>query len=155
MAEPIYTTALLRLAASIPHDARLPAPDGSSERRSVVCGSRVTVDIALDANGRVSALGLEVRACTFGQASSSLMASHAIGRSGTDLSAARDALAEYLAGRRDDAGDWPGLDVFAPARAHISRHAAIMLAFDAAAEAARLASTSRDLSPGDGLASAA
>lgn len=140
MAEPLYTTALLRLAASIPHDARLLDPDASSERRSVVCGSRVIVDVALDADGSVSALGMEVRACAFGQASSSLMASHAIGRSGAELAAARNALAEYLAGRRDDPGDWPGLDVFAPARANTSRHAAIMLAFDAAAEAAALAS---------------
>lgn len=140
MAEPIYTIALLRLAASIPHEARLLAPDASSERRSVVCGSRVTVDVALDAEGCVSTLGVEVRACAFGQASSSLMASHAIGRSGDELAAARDALADYLAGSRDDPGDWPGLDVFAPARANASRHAAIMLAFEAAAEAAALAS---------------
>jgi len=65
-----------------------------------------------------------------------LMGSHAIGRSADELAAARDALAAYLAGARDDPGDWPGLAVFAAARAYSARHAAILLPFAAAAEAA-------------------
>lgn len=139
MGAPIYTTELLRLAATIPHDRRLTAPDASAERRSPVCGSRITVDITLGADGRVSALGQEVRACALGQASSSLMGAHAIGRSAAELESARDALAAWLGGRRDDAGDWPGLEALAPARSHSSRHAAILLPFDAASAAATLA----------------
>jgi NifU-like protein involved in Fe-S cluster formation len=101
-----------------------------------VCGSRVAVDVATDAQGRVVELGMEVRACALGQASSSLMGAHAIGRSAAELAEARDALADYLAGRRDDPGDWPGLVIFADARRFIARHASILLAFEAAAEAA-------------------
>lgn len=136
----LYTPAILRLAASIPHEGRLDGPAASAERRSPVCGSRVRVDVATDADGRIAAIGQEVSACAFGQASASLMGAHAIGRSAAEIGAARDRLSDFLAGSRDDPGDWPGLDVFAPARANTSRHAAIMLAFDAAAEAAALAS---------------
>jgi len=139
MKEPIYTRDLLRLAASVPDDRRLANPGASVERRSVVCGSRVTVDLTLDANGRVRDLGLEVRACALGQASSSLMAAHAIGRSPAELAAARDDLAAWLGGRQDDSGAWPGLEALAPARPHISRHPAILLPFEAVAEAAALA----------------
>lgn len=139
MTTPLYTTAILRLAASIPHDARLERPHASVEKRSPVCGSRITVDVAIDASGRIAALGQEVRACALGQASASLMAAHAVGRTYSDLSAARGDLAAYLAGSRDDPGDWPGLDAFAPARAHSTRHASILLPFDAVAEAAELA----------------
>lgn len=136
----LYTPAILRLAASIPHEGRLDCAAASVERRSPVCGSRIVVDLATDADGRVVALGQEVSACAFGQASASLMGAHAIGRSAAEIEAGRQGLADYLAGRRDDPGDWPGLEIFAPARASSSRHAAIMLAFDAASEAAALAS---------------
>lgn len=136
MAAALYNTTILRLATTIPHHARLADPHGTSERRSPVCGSRVTVDVALDTDGRVAALGQEVRACALGQAAASLMGGHAIGRTPAELAAARDALAAYLSGGRDDPGAWPGLDIFGPARPHSARHASIRLAFEAVAEAA-------------------
>jgi len=139
MAAPLYNTTILRLATSIPHQQRLADPDASVERRSPVCGSRVTVDVRVDGDGRVAALGQEVRACALGQASAALMGAHAIGRSAAELAAARDALTDFLAGARDDPGDWPGLDIFGPARPHSARHASIRLAFEAVAEAAALA----------------
>jgi len=136
MPAPLYTAEILRLATEIPHQSRLAAPQASAEKRSPVCGSRVTVDVALGADGRVVALGQEVRACALGQASASLMGRHALGRAPAELAEARDALAGFLAGLRDDPGGWPGLAVFAEARRYSARHAAILLAFEAAAEAA-------------------
>lgn len=138
MSAPLYNTDILRLAASIPHHRRLAAPHGSAERRSPVCGSRVTVDVALDAAGRVVELGLLVRACALGQASAALFGAAAIGRTADELTAARDALAAWLAGE-GAAPDWPGVAVLAPARDYPARHASIRLAFEAAAEAAALA----------------
>jgi NifU-like protein involved in Fe-S cluster formation len=135
----LYTRAILRLAASIPHMGRLERPQASAERTSRVCGSRVAVDLILNGEGKVAGLGLEVRACALGQASASLMANHAFGHTGAELVAARDALRFYLEGRRDDPGEWPGLAVFAEARRHAARHAAILLPFDAAADAATAA----------------
>lgn len=139
MNAPLYNNVILRLAASIPHHQRLDAPDASVEKRSPVCGSRVTVDVRIDDAGRIAELGQEVRACALGQASASLMGAAAIGKSVIELETARDALAAFLAGERDDPGDWPGLDIFLPARPHKARHASIRLAFEAVAEAARVA----------------
>jgi NifU-like protein involved in Fe-S cluster formation len=135
----LYNRDILRLAAAIPHLGRLEAPEGSSERRSPVCGSRVAVDLVLDDEGRVAALGQEVKACALGQASAALMGANALGRSPDEIARARDAFAAWLRGERDDPGDWPGLAVFAHARAYPARHASILLAFEAAAEAARKA----------------
>lgn len=135
MSGTLYNAEILRLAAEIPYQERLPDPMGSSEKRSAVCGSRVTVDVDLDAEGRVGAVGMQVRACALGQASSSLLAGSAVGRTPDELAEARDALAAWLAGGGDAPG-WPGLAVFEPARAHTARHASIKLAFEAAAEAA-------------------
>ena len=74
MTATLYNRDILRLAASIPHQRRLDAPQASVERRSPVCGSRVVVDVVLDDDGRVAALGQEVKACALGQASAALMA---------------------------------------------------------------------------------
>ncbi|MEO5867571.1 MAG: iron-sulfur cluster assembly scaffold protein [Sphingomonas sp.] len=138
MNAPLYNTEILRLAASNPFGERLADPMASSEKRSPVCGSRVTVDVNLDARGRVSEIGMLVRACALGQASSSLLAGDAIGKSPEQLAAARDSLAAWLAGASGPP-DWPGFDLFAPALPHTARHASIRLAFEAAAEAAAAA----------------
>lgn len=139
MSAALYNTEILRLATAIPHQHRLADAQASAERRSPVCGSRVTVDVRLDVDRRVTALGQEVRACALGQAAAALMGAHAIGRSVDELIAARDALTAFLAGERADPGDWPGLGIFAPALPHKARHASIRLAFEAVAEAATVA----------------
>lgn len=136
---PLYTRDILRLAASIPHLGRLAEAEATVERRAPVCGSSIIVDVALDGEGRLGALGQEVKACAFGQASAAQMGAHALGRTPAELAAARDALAAWLGGARDDPGDWPGLDILAPARRLSARHGAILLPFQAVAEAAALA----------------
>ena len=132
----LYNRDILRLAASIPHQRRLDEPQASVERRSPVCGSRVVVDVVTDGEGRVSALGQEVRACALGQASAALMGAAAVGLRPGELAAARDALADYLSGARDEPGAWPGLELLAGARSFPARHASILLPFEAVAQAA-------------------
>ena len=139
---PLYTTDILRLAASIPHHARLTDPEGSSEKRSPVCGSRVTVDVVLGDDGRVGEVGLLVRACALGQASASLLAADILGRTPAELAAVRDELTAWLAGE-GELPDWPGLDAVERARGYPARHASIRLAFEAAAAAAEQAAHER------------
>ncbi|WP_066793709.1 iron-sulfur cluster assembly scaffold protein [Sphingomonas soli] len=134
MNAPLYNVEILRLAASLPFQERLAEPMGTSEKRSAVCGSRVTIDVNL-ADGRVSQLGLLVRACALGQASAGILAANIIGRTPGEIAQARDALTAWLAGEAP-APEWPGLEVFAPALPHRGRHPSIRLAFEAAADAA-------------------
>jgi NifU-like protein involved in Fe-S cluster formation len=143
MNAPLYNNQILRLAASIPFHARLADPMASVEKRSPVCGSRVMVDVDLDDDGRIGAIGMLVHACALGQASASLMGAHAIGRTLQELDAARDELTLWLAGERGTPPDWPGLEIFAPALPHSARHPSIRLGFEAVAEAARQAAKVR------------
>ena len=136
MTTALYNRDILRLAAAIPHHHRLERPQASVEKRAPLCGSRVTVDVVVDEKGRLADLGQEVRACALGQASASLMGAHAVGRSEPELAEARDALAAFLDGRREDPGAWPGLEIFREARPYKARHPSILLAFEAVAEAA-------------------
>ncbi len=138
-ADTVYNTEILRLAASIPHHRRLADPMGTAERRSPICGSRVTVDVNLDADGRVNEMGLLVRACALGQASSALLAAEVLGRTPADLAVARDAMTAWLAAGEGSPPDWPGLAALSPALGYTARHASIRLAFEAAAEAAEKA----------------
>ncbi|MBR0552014.1 iron-sulfur cluster assembly scaffold protein [Stakelama marina] len=135
MNAPLYNAEILRLAASIPFQQRLEGAMASSEKRSPICGSRVTIDVNVDDAGRVSEVGMLVRACALGQASASLLAAEIVGKSPEELAAARDALTDWLAGG-DGPPEWPGLELFTPALPHSARHPSIRLAFEAAAEAA-------------------
>lgn len=139
MSSALYSKDILRLATSIPYLGRLTAPGGTSERRSPVCGSRITVDVVLDGEGKVRELGQMVSACALGQASAAVMAQSVLGKSATDIVQARDGLKSWLSGEGPFPADWVGLDVFEPALSHVARHGAIMLPFEAAAEAAELA----------------
>ncbi|MFK3890228.1 iron-sulfur cluster assembly scaffold protein [Sphingomonas sp. NPDC079357] len=134
----LYTPDISALAIGNPYPERLVDAHGSAERRSPICGSRVTIDVCLGEDGRVVALGTQVRACLLGQASSTLLARHAIGRSADELAAARDSLTQWLAGE-GEVPAWPGLDIFTPGLKLTARHPSIRLAFEAAADAARQA----------------
>ena len=137
VSEQLYNTALLRLAAAIPHEGRLDGAQASSVKVSPICGSRVTAHVALGRDGRVARFGQEVRACALGQAAAAILGSGVVGRTPDELAQARDALAAYLAdgGAKPPAG-FPDAALFAPARAHKARHGSIRLAFEAAADAA-------------------
>jgi NifU-like protein involved in Fe-S cluster formation len=131
MNAPLYTTEILRLAASLPEPRRLERVDGTSEQRSPTCGSTLTLQVQLDDEGRVEAVSQEVHACAFGQASASLLAASAVGSSNERVSEALTDLESWLSGARDDPGVWPGLAALAPARSRRSRHGAILLPFRA------------------------
>ncbi len=137
MSEPLYTLDILRLAAATGAWPRLDAPDVMVERRSVACGSRITVDLAFDADGRVASYGHAVNACALGQASATLFARNAVGHSPAEIGAVAQALANWLAEADAPLPDWPGIDVLSRARAYPARHSAIKLAFEAAADAIR------------------
>ena len=130
MNAPLYTTEILRLAASLNEPHPLAREDGRAEARSPTCGSRIVTSVQLDTEGRVEALSQQVHACAFGQASAALLERSAIGRKRSDVQDAHDRFANWLDGSDEDPG-WPGLDALAPARSRRSRHGAILLPFRA------------------------
>src|SRR5438309_1187792 len=110
MTRPLYTTELLRLAASLGDPHPLEREDGCSEVRSPTCGSRIRVVVQLDCERRVEALSMEVQACAFGQASAALVEQHSRGRSADDLADAVAGVNRWLSGESDPLGAWPGME---------------------------------------------
>lgn len=127
MNRPLYTTEILRLAASLPEPVKLPRVDGSASERSPTCGSSIAVEVQLDAQGRLMALSQQVQACAFGQASAALVSKSAAGRDRAEVRAALGQLEAWLGGASDDPPDWAEFDALAPARSRRSRHGAILL----------------------------
>jgi NifU-like protein involved in Fe-S cluster formation len=131
----LYTPDILRLAVESARFSRLDSSlAGLVEitERAVPCGSAITLDLALNEQGIVIATGFSLTACAFGQASATLFARHAVGRTGPDFVRAATSISDWL---HDDAAslpDWPGIAILAPARASSARHGAILLPFRAA-----------------------
>ena len=136
MASALYTVDILRLATNIPCLGRLESPHGSSERRSPVCGSKIAVDVCVDASGQVIELGQIVSACALGQAAANLMAHRALGMRAGELETLSQEVAAWLAGSGPAPADWADLLVLARAVDYPARHGAIRLPFEAVAEAA-------------------
>lgn len=133
----LYSGRILALAAEIPHTDRLAAPQATVKKRAPLCGSTVTVDVALE-DGCIAAFGQDVKACALGQAAASVVGANIIGRTRAEVEAARDALHAML---KEDGPTPPtpfdGLEVLRPARDFANRHASILLAIEATAEAMR------------------
>lgn len=131
MINDIYNRRILELAADIPRLGRLPAPQASATAHSKLCGSTVTVDLAVE-NGVVSDFAHDVKACALGQASSSIMARHVVGSGTQELRTLRDAVRRMLKenGPPPD-GRWADVAVLEPVRDYKARHASTLLTFDA------------------------
>ena len=131
----LYSGRILALAAAIPYQGRLAAPQGTARRRSPLCGSSLTADVVLE-QGRIAQFAQEVRACALGQASAAIAGAALPGRSRAEVQAARDQLAAML---RDGAAPplppFDGYQVLIPARDYKNRHASILLVLDAVIEA--------------------
>lgn len=136
MLDDLYTSKLLALCAAIPHVGRLDEPQGTSTRHARLCGSVVTADIVLDAEGKVAEFAQDVNACALGQASAAVLGGGVIGATLEELRAARDGLRALISG--EDTGFDPrfrDLEVFAAVCDYKARHASVMLAFEAVVEA--------------------
>ena len=131
----LYSGRILALAADIPHLGHLAAPMATVKKRSPLCGSTVAVEVVLQ-GGKITQFAQEVRACALGQASAAVLGRVVIGRTRTELEAARTALQAMLTdGGPVPAAPFTGYDVLIPARDYKNRHASILLALEATVEA--------------------
>jgi len=131
----IYNTRILELAGAISRTERLARADASATAHSKLCGSTITVDLALR-DGRVSDYGHSVKACLLGQAASSVMAREVIGSTPDELRLVGKAMRAMLKeGAPPPGGRWGDLAVLEPVRNYKARQASTLLVFDAGEKA--------------------
>ncbi|MGE5368642.1 MAG: iron-sulfur cluster assembly scaffold protein [Chloroflexota bacterium] len=135
MLDQVYNAKILELAGNIPRLGRLQRPDATARAYSKLCGSTITVDLALS-EGKVTDYAHELKACALGQASASIMARNVVGSTPEELREAREALRRMLKENGPPpAGKWADLAVLEPVRDYKARHGSTMLAFDAVVDA--------------------
>ena len=145
MIDDLYSTRILTLAANLPHAGRLPAPEGTGERVAKLCGSKATVDVVLDADGRIADFAQDVKACALGQAAAGVVGEVVIGATPEELHSARDAMLVMLkSGGEGPEGRFEGLRALKQVADYPARHASTMVAIEATLDAvaqARIART--------------
>lgn len=134
MLSDLYSDRILAAAAAIPPARRLDHPDASATKASRVCGSEVTVDLAMR-DGAVADIGLEARACALGQASASIVACNIVGASAGELRRLRDEMRAMLkeGGPPPSGARWAELSALRPIKDYPQRHASTLLVFEAVA----------------------
>lgn len=135
----LYNRDILRLATSLVAGGRLDDPHGTAEVRSPLCGSRIQADVVTDANGHIAQLALRANACALGQASAGILTKNAIGMPVSSIADVRDGVASALKQEGEMPSCWPELALLAAACGYPSRHAAILLPYDAILAAAEQA----------------
>ena len=131
----IYSQSILELAAAMPRTARLAMPQATARAHSKLCGSTVTVDLAMEGD-LVTDYGQSVKACLLGQSAASVMGREIVGSTAAELRAVGSAMRRML--KEEGApphGKWRDLAVLEPVRDYKARHASTLLVFDAVEDA--------------------
>jgi len=126
----LYQDAIKQFAQAAHGQGRLENATGEAKLDNPLCGDRVRLQVALDA-GRVVAVAHETRGCLLCRAAASLIGSRAAGMDAAAVEALNGELDAMLKGAAAIPAAWPELAMFAPARAHASRHRCVLLPFRA------------------------
>jgi NifU-like protein involved in Fe-S cluster formation len=135
MLDEVYTKALLDYASHIPHSGRLPSPSLSAELSTPICGSRIIVDLIVQ-DGVITDFAQEVQACALGRAAAAILGQNIIGCTVDEMFNLRDQVHMML---KDEGtapqGRWADLSLLQVAAPFSSRHASVLLAFNAVCKA--------------------
>ena len=135
MLNDIYNKRIIELAGNIPRLGRLSTPDATATAHSKLCGSTVKIDLKMEGD-IVTDFAHDVKACALGQASSSIMASHVVGSTASELRELRETVRKMLKENGSPPeGKWEEIKVLEPVRDYKARHASTLLTFDAVVDA--------------------
>jgi nitrogen fixation protein NifU and related proteins len=128
----LYHDALVAKARDGQGKGRLADATHSARLDNPLCGDRVTVDLRLE-DGRIAAVGHEVKGCLLCEAAAASIAELAPGRSPGE---ARDLAAGITAMMKDGAAaPLPALEIFTPVQTAKSRRDCVLLPFGALTKA--------------------
>jgi NifU-like protein involved in Fe-S cluster formation len=131
----IYSQRILELAANIPRVHRLAHPQASATAHSKLCGSTITVDLAMQGEV-VTDYGQRVKACLLGQSAASVVGREIVGSTAAELRAVGAAMRKMLKqGGPPPSGRWADLGVLEPVKDYKARQPSTLLVFDAVEDA--------------------
>ena len=132
MSDPLYRKEILRLAADAIGAGHLSGPHLTATAHNPACGDKVTVDLTVDADGRVSAMAHDTKACVLAQASASILGQSLKGASRDDVETlANDVAAMLVTKAAPPAAPFNAYAAFDGAVEHRTRHRCVMLPVEA------------------------
>jgi NifU-like protein involved in Fe-S cluster formation len=132
MSDPLYRKEILRWAADAHGAGRLAHPDLVGIAYNPTCGDKVTIDLALDPEGRVLDIAQEAKACVLTQASASILGERLKGHSLEDVEQLANDIARMLAANGSPpAPPYDPYGVFEGAVTHRNRHRCVLLPIEA------------------------
>jgi NifU-like protein involved in Fe-S cluster formation len=135
MSDPLYGTALLRLASEATGAGRLTEFDTEGSAYNPACGDRISVTLCTDADGHITALAHEAHACVLTQASASILGAHAIGADDSRMRLLRNAVVAMLREGGMVASPFSDYAALKPAAVYRNRHSCVLLPIDAILQA--------------------
>ncbi len=132
MSDPLYRKEILRLAADAVGAGQLSGPHATATAHNPTCGDKVTVDLSMDADGRVTAMAHDTKACVLAQASASILGRSIMGASREDIETlANDIAAMLVTKAPPPAPPFEAYAAFDGAVEHRTRHRCVMLPVEA------------------------
>ena len=126
----LYQDAIKQFAQAAHGRGQLENATAEATLSNPLCGDRVRMQVALDA-GRIVAIAHETKGCLLCRAAAALLGARAAGYDAAAIEAVSGELDAMLKGAAPVPAAWPELAMFAPARAHASRHRCVLLPFRA------------------------
>jgi nitrogen fixation NifU-like protein len=130
MSADLYQAALVARAREAFGKGRLAGPTASVTLDNPLCGDRVTIDIA-GSDGRVSAIGHEVKGCLLCEAAAATIAAFGRNKTPEELRAMHQAAYALMKEGTPATGPFADLAVFTPVHAAKSRRDCVLLPFEA------------------------
>lgn len=131
MIQELYQKQLMRLAANATGEGVMADPDAETVLDNPTCGDRIKIQVKIS-DGKVTALNHENRSCMLCQAAASVIGENAVGYTQADIQSVRTSIEEMLKKSSfKDIPGWAALQSFSPVAEHKSRHACVLLPFDA------------------------
>ena len=132
MSTALYHDALVARARTAFGKGRLPDATATARLDNPLCGDRVTIDLRIT-DGRIAAVGHEVKGCLLCEAAAASIAELAPGKTAAE---ARDLAAGITAMMKDgSAAPLPALEIFTPVIQAKSRRDCVLLPFGALTKA--------------------
>lgn len=146
MSDPLYKKEILRLAADAHGAGHLAEPHVTGDAHNPACGDKVSVDLALDENGRITAIAHDTKACVLAQASASILGQSLKGASRDDVEDLANAVGMMLGAKGPPPSTpFEAYSAFEGVVEHRNRRQCVLLPIEAALKAFE---NSEDAEPG-------
>lgn len=128
----VYQRDILKLAAAATGAGKIAGPHVHIVHDNLLCGDHCAVDARFGKDGAIEEFAHQIQACILVQASASLLAGQAKGKTAAEIEALKNQVEAMLNGKAAaPAAPFGGYEAFRSVAAHRNRHTCVLLPIEA------------------------